>query len=277
MGVEIPNLPAAGPAVGTDEMIIWQTGTTARIFVADIGTGIETGIDHTQIMNIGTNSHAVLDTHLINNANPHNVNKFQVGLGNVEDLKVNLIATIPPTVNNDNTEDYAVGSRWIDVTGDNEYVAVDVTTAAAVWIATTSVAKGVVIVNPASNTSAARTPYPTRAAGSTAQTYFSFVVPLNYTSADTAKIYAIAGATAGSLDIDVVINYADPATEVYNANSASDTTTLYATTVDEFLVIDFTTLMSGISAGDVVGVNVDHNGIGQTNYYTGLQLIYNRF
>ena len=274
---KISDLPAAPTLAGTDEAAFNQSGVTRRGSVSQFAAAIESDIDHRTIQFIGTNSHSDIDNHIANLANPHVVTKTQIGLSNVENLKVNLTAIIPPTVNNDNTEGYAVGSRWIDVTGDNEFVAVDVTTAAAVWIATTSVAKGVVEVNPASNTSAARAPYATRSAGSTAQTYFSFIVPLNYTSADTAKIYGIAGATAGGLDIDVIINFADPLTETYNANSASDTSTVYATTIDEFLIIDFTALLSGVNAGDVVGVNVDHNGIGQTIYYTVLELLYNRF
>lgn len=274
---KISELAAAASLSGTDEAAFNQSGTSRRGNVSQFAAGMQADIDHTQIQNIGVNGHPAIDNHLADLSNPHVVTKTQVGLGNVEDLKVNLTAVAPPVVTNDNTEGYAVGSRWIDVTGDNEYVNVDVTTGAAVWIATTSVAKGVILVNPASNTSTARTPYPTRSAGSTAQTYFSLVIPVNYTSADTGEIHTIAGATGSGLDIDVIINYANPLTETYNANSASDTSTVYATTLDEILTIDFTALLSGVSAGDVIGVNVDHNGIGQTNYYIDLVLIYNRF
>lgn len=42
-------------------------------------------------------------------------------------------ATTAPGTSNDNTEGYAVGSTWIDVTGDAEYVCVDASTGAAVW------------------------------------------------------------------------------------------------------------------------------------------------
>jgi len=46
-------------------------------------------------------------------------------------------ATTAPTVNNDTTEGYSVGSRWADVTNDNLYVCLDATTGAAVWKETT--------------------------------------------------------------------------------------------------------------------------------------------
>jgi len=52
-------------------------------------------------------------------------------------LKVKLDATTAPGVGNDNTEGYVVGSRWIDKTNHKEYVALDVSTGAAIWIETT--------------------------------------------------------------------------------------------------------------------------------------------
>lgn len=48
-----------------------------------------------------------------------------------------LDATADPTVNNDIDEGYVVGSRWIDVTADKEYVCLDNTDGAAVWTETT--------------------------------------------------------------------------------------------------------------------------------------------
>ena len=48
-----------------------------------------------------------------------------------------LDATAAPTVNNDIDEGYVVGSRWIDVTADKEYVCLDNTDGAAVWTETT--------------------------------------------------------------------------------------------------------------------------------------------
>ena len=48
-----------------------------------------------------------------------------------------LDATAAPTVNNDTDEGYVVGSRWVDVTADKEYVCLDNTDGAAVWTETT--------------------------------------------------------------------------------------------------------------------------------------------
>ena len=51
--------------------------------------------------------------------------------------ETNLSAGAPPTVNDDITFGYTVGSRWIDITNDKEYVCLDNTNGAAVWIETT--------------------------------------------------------------------------------------------------------------------------------------------
>lgn len=45
--------------------------------------------------------------------------------------------TIAPTVNDDSADGYKLGDRWIDETNNQEYVAVDVTVAAAIWQQTT--------------------------------------------------------------------------------------------------------------------------------------------
>ena len=58
-------------------------------------------------------------------------------LDNVENLKVKLDATEAPTVDNDVDEGYGVGSRWFDITNDKEYVCLDNSDGAAVWIETT--------------------------------------------------------------------------------------------------------------------------------------------
>lgn len=51
---------------------------------------------------------------------------------------VNLAATAAPDVNDDVDKGYSIGSRWIDVTADKEYVCLDNADGAAVWTETTN-------------------------------------------------------------------------------------------------------------------------------------------
>ena len=48
-------------------------------------------------------------------------------------LKNNLAATVDPTVSNDTSQGYAVGSTWTDTTNDNSFKCVDASAGAAVW------------------------------------------------------------------------------------------------------------------------------------------------
>lgn len=51
--------------------------------------------------------------------------------------KAEFTKTAAPTVNDDSTQGYAVGSRWIDTTNDREYICLGAATGAAVWRDTT--------------------------------------------------------------------------------------------------------------------------------------------
>jgi hypothetical protein len=76
---------------------------------------------------------AALAAHIADLANPHAVTKAQVGLSNLEDIRVNFTATTPPTISDDINSGYSVGSVWIDVTENEAYVLVDGTPNTAVW------------------------------------------------------------------------------------------------------------------------------------------------
>lgn len=56
--------------------------------------------------------------------------------------------TTAPTINDDSGDGYAVGDLWLDETNDKEYVALDVTVGAAVWI---EVGAGIAIVDTEAN------------------------------------------------------------------------------------------------------------------------------
>lgn len=56
--------------------------------------------------------------------------------------KAEFAKTAAPTVNDDGTQGYAVGSRWIDTTNNKEYVCLAAGTGAAVWKETTQAGGG---------------------------------------------------------------------------------------------------------------------------------------
>jgi len=66
----------------------------------------------------------------------------QVGLGNVENTKVNLAGTADPTITDDSGDGYSVGSTWINVSDDTAFIATDVSAGAAVWTEITGGAGG---------------------------------------------------------------------------------------------------------------------------------------
>lgn len=55
-------------------------------------------------------------------------------------------ATVAPTVSDDNTAGYEVGSRWLNTTASREYVCISASTGAAVWVETTNTGSSSMII-----------------------------------------------------------------------------------------------------------------------------------
>jgi len=142
------NLPAAlnTNLSASDFVRIIDNKTSKKISIAEFILFLNSqgtlSTDHTLLTNIGTNSHAVIDTHLANVANPHSVTKAQVGLTNVANIKNNLAGTSAPAVTDDSSAGYSIGSNWYVTTNDKAYVLLDSTVGSAVWIETTAGATG---------------------------------------------------------------------------------------------------------------------------------------
>jgi hypothetical protein len=81
-------------------------------------------------------------SHVDDTGNPHGVTKSHVGLGNVENTKVNFISSVDPTQNDDGNDGYTAGSRWINTAANREFVCLDAVLGAAVWIETTQIGGG---------------------------------------------------------------------------------------------------------------------------------------
>lgn len=78
---------------------------------------------------VANTAHAAIVT-----GNPHAVTKGEVGLGNVENILSNFAAGVDPTVTDDNTGGYSIGSMWYNTTSQEVFTAVNVATGAAVWV-----------------------------------------------------------------------------------------------------------------------------------------------
>lgn len=52
----------------------------------------QTVLDHTNLLNIGTNTHSQIDTHIANTSNPHSTTVSQLGLGSVENTALSTWA-----------------------------------------------------------------------------------------------------------------------------------------------------------------------------------------
>ncbi len=89
---------------------------------------IEASADVTDATNVAT-AGAVMDSDI---SEAEGILR-KTGAGAYTAMKTNLTATAAPGTGNDNTQGYAIGSVWIDVTNDVVHQCVDISTGAAVW------------------------------------------------------------------------------------------------------------------------------------------------
>jgi hypothetical protein len=116
--------------------------SAAGIDATKLGDGSVSNTEFQYLSGATGNLQTQLDSHVGSSANPHAVTKAQVGLANVPNLKVNLAATTDPGSTDDSSQGYGVGSRWINVGADKEFVCLDATATAAVWKETTQSGNG---------------------------------------------------------------------------------------------------------------------------------------
>lgn len=92
----------SGNVVGTTDAQTLTNKTLTSPIVGDFtnaqhthaGAGSGGQLDHANLANKGTNTHAQLDSHVASTSNPHSTTKAQVGLGNVtDDRQVKAIAS----------------------------------------------------------------------------------------------------------------------------------------------------------------------------------------
>lgn len=105
----------------------------AAIDATKIANGSITNTEFQYLDGATSNIQTQISNHTSNTSNPHSVTKTQVGLSNVENLKMNLTATGAPSATDDTNSGYSVGSMWIDINNDRGYLCLDATASAAVW------------------------------------------------------------------------------------------------------------------------------------------------
>lgn len=115
-----------GPSITST--LKYGTTSTLEFSGPTLIKGIANPVDTTDV---ATKSYT--DTHINSTSNPHAVTKSQIGLGNVENLKSNIMAATAPTVNDDSNAGYSVGSLWVNTITDIFYFCVDSTVGAAIW------------------------------------------------------------------------------------------------------------------------------------------------
>jgi len=142
-----PTAHAATHTNGTDDIqdataSVKGLATSTQITKLD---GIETAADVTDATNVAA-AGAVMDGDFAANGAME-----RTGAGTYTTILNKRDATVAPTANEDSGDGYAIGSRWVDITADKEYVCLDATPTAAVWKETT-VASGAPAAHAASHT-----------------------------------------------------------------------------------------------------------------------------
>jgi len=116
--------------------------------------------------------------------------------------------------------------------------------------------------------------YSVRTAGSTAQSYFTFLIPEDFVSLVSLDIILFITSTIGPVDIDLISSYALVGQDrLFNAET--DTATTYNFTASEISEIDASVVFSSLVGGHICGLHIDHNAIGGTAKYLGLKMRYN--
>lgn len=134
--------PTAGSEFADDTFRIQDNGDPTKE-IAFQASGITAGQTRTITMpdadvNLGNVATAVVDADFSGSEGFMR----KTGAGAYEVIKSNLGASVDPVVGDDSADGYAIGSRWINTTGDKEFVCLDASVGAAVWTETTGAGGG---------------------------------------------------------------------------------------------------------------------------------------
>lgn len=140
--------------------------------------------------------------------------------------------------------------------------------------------RGIIPYQIISYTNSSKSPYPGRSGGATASTQVSFVLPIDFSNMTKLTAVIIPNGTNATADIDLIMN-SHLTGELFTLNSVTDTTTTYNYTDDTGFEISaialFDTLPTAAKApGSRIGIEFDHNSIGNSMVYTSMEIEYSR-
>lgn len=136
----------------------------------------------------------------------------------------------------------------------------------------TGILHGCLAIPPTYSTGSAddRGAHPTYVAtSSSVHTHYGFIVPSDFTTLEAAKIAFLPGST-DTYTPDFYADYCAEGEDYDNA-TASKTDASEALTADKLKLWDISSILSGIAAGDLVGVKVVHGDT--SSGYWGLMII----
>jgi len=123
------------------------------------------------------------------------------------------------------------------------------------------------------NDTSSQDTYANRSAGSTAQSFVSGTIPVDFNALVSIDLLVFYLASAVLVDIDFNSSYALKGQDrLFNAES--DLTGTFSWNANEIAEHDVSSVFNSLAAGQAFGLNVDHNSIGTTGKYLGLRLRY---
>lgn len=165
-----------------------------------------------------------------------------------------LDAHVAPTVNDDSGDGYGPGSQWVDLTHDKEYVCVDATVGAAVWLQTT---RNIITLERLFDltTVVAGKEYPISWVRSQACTINSVTTLCDSGTECTIKVGIRAAATMWTTGSDVEVQTAGfSVSDTYTTDSSLDNTAVAA---DKVLVVKIISIDTGAPTRLFVGIELE--------------------
>jgi len=115
--------------------------------------------------------------------------------------------------------------------------------------------------------------YRSRSIGATGNFRFDFFIPFDFAALVSVGIFGFPNMTNAAASIDYTTEYCGIG-ELFNNHTQSAVGGTESYILNTLFEFDISSVLTSISAGDRVGLMVDHNAIGGINHYMGIRLAY---